>query len=246
MRDHLERTPFNKPGVRRSLIPAEAEDNKRRRRLSEAEEARLMTAAAPLLKLLITAALYSGMRRGEMLSLTWDDLDARPGWIRLRGDTTKSGKTRFVPVLPKVQAVFDFLRNDANGDQKPETCVVFSNEVGEPICDFRTAWTNALRRAEIRDYRWHDLRHEFASRLAELGVPMVQVRDLLGHASVVTTERYETQHDERLKAAVEKLAEPKSEPPADEQPAGVSQSLHTEQPGNTDHRSVPTRSALIS
>lgn len=206
LRDYLERTPFNKAGVRKTLVKAAREDNKRVRRLSTDEEARLLQHAAPHLKLLITAALYTGMRRGEMLALTWADLAARPGWVRLRGETTKSGKTRWVPVLPNVQAVFDFLRTDAAGDEKPADAPVFSNEVGEPLRYFQTAWKAALTRAEIRDLRWHDLRHEYASRLAEKGTPLVQVQELLGHASIVTTERYNTNRAERLQAAVQVLA----------------------------------------
>src|SRR6186997_42337 len=53
--------------------------------------------------------------------------------------------------------------------------------------------------------RWHDLRHEYASRLVEKGVPLAQVRDLLGHASITTTERYDNQRLEALQAAVERL-----------------------------------------
>jgi hypothetical protein len=52
---------------------------------------------------------------------------------------------------------------------------------------------------------WHDLRHEYASRLVERGVPLAQVRDLLGHASILTTERYDNQRLEALQAAVERL-----------------------------------------
>jgi len=52
---------------------------------------------------------------------------------------------------------------------------------------------------------WHDLRHEYASRLVERGVPLAQVRDLLGHASILTTERYDNQKLEALQAAVERL-----------------------------------------
>lgn len=248
-RDYLERTPFQK-GTK-TLIPTMREDNKRDRRLSPEAETALLNAAAPHLKLLIKAALYSGMRRGEMLALTWADLDARPGWIRLRGDTTKSGKTRWVPMHPNVQAVFDFLKTDANGEDKPADAKVFSNEVGEPICYFQTAWKAALRRANITNYRWHDLRHEFASRLAERGVPLVQVRDLLGHASVTTTERYDTQQAERLRAAVQLLNQ-SEKPESDQQasdPAGqageaapsaeVSHSLHSRSDTTTDPASDP-------
>lgn len=236
-RDYLERTPFNKTGVRQTLVKALLEDNARTRRLSPDEERRLLAGASPQLKLLITSALYTGMRRGEMMALTWADLAARPGWIRLRGTTTKSKKTRWVPVLSNVQAVFDFLKLDANGDEKPAEGHVFSNEVGEPVKSFRTAWEKALKRSKIRDYHWHDLRHEYASRLAESGVPLVQVKELLGHASIVTTERYNTNRAERLHAAVQVLNpvtnggsdQPShTEPDAENDDAtGVSHSLHS-------------------
>jgi hypothetical protein len=62
-----------------------------------------------------------------------------------------------------------------------------------------------MRRANVTDYRWHDFRHEFASRLAEAVVPLVKVRDLQGHRSVLTTERYDRQRAEQLKPAVHTL-----------------------------------------
>ena len=67
--------------------------------------------------------------------------------------------------------------------------LVFSNEAGEPLCWFQRPWRAALKAAGVLDFRWHDLRHEYASRLVEKGVPLSQVRDLLSHASIVTTER---------------------------------------------------------
>ncbi len=127
-----------------------------------------MAVAADHLKPIIITALDTGMRRGEMLALTWADVDARPGWLRLRGETTKSGKTRWVPVATtRLQAVLDFLRLDAAGNEKPNDAAVFSNEVGEPIRYFQTAWLAAKRRAGVTDLKWHDLRHEYASRLVE-------------------------------------------------------------------------------
>jgi integrase len=243
-RDYLERTPFNKTGVRQTLVKALHEDNARTRRLSADEEKRLLASASPHLRMMVTAALYTGIRRGEMMALTWADLAVRPGWIRLRGTTTKSKKTRWVPVLPNVQAVFDFLGVDAAGEPKPDDARVFSNEVGEPIRSFRTAWVKALVRAGIRDYRWHDLRHEYASRLAESGVPLVQVKELLGHASIVTTERYNTNRAERLHAAVQVL-KPVTDSDSDQRlnthpdaenddATGVSQSLHSNVPARID------------
>ena len=65
--------------------------------------------------------------------------------------------------------------------------------------------TDYQQRFRDINLHWHDLRHEYASRLVERGVPLAQVRDLLGHASIVTTERYDNQRLEALQAAVERL-----------------------------------------
>jgi integrase len=230
-REYLERTPFRRGNA--TLIHQEPEDNRRHRRITAEEERALLAAAAPHLKILIITALDTGMRRGEMLALTWADIEARPGWLRLRGETTKSGKTRWVPIATaRLQAVLTFLRLDAAGERKPAPAPVFSNAVGEPIRFFQTAWKaaqlrghgfepkragekgarrvgrlapachEALRRIDLR---WHDLRHEYASRLAERGTPLSQIRDLLGHHSIVTTERYDTQTQDALMAAAKRL-----------------------------------------
>ena len=98
-----------------------------------------------------------------------------------------------------------WLRIDGDGNVKGPEAPVFSNEAGEPILHFHTAWYAALRRAKITDLRFHDLRGEFASRLVEKGVPLSQVRDLLGHSSIVTTERYDRQRFEALEVAVKRF-----------------------------------------
>lgn len=109
----------------------------------------------------------------------------------------------------RASATFAWLQLDADGEKKPADALVFSDEAGEPVGSFRTAWVTALLKghdvtpvwksynwtgltqdchAEFRriDLRWHDLRHEYASRLVEKNVPLAQVRDLLGHASITT------------------------------------------------------------
>lgn len=176
-----------------------------------------------------------------MLSLTWADLADRAGYIRLEGRKTKTGQRRYVPILPNVQAVFDFLRCDAAGNEKPLETAVFSNEVGDPVRSFRTAWSKALRRAKIDDYHWHDLRHEFATRILESGkVSLIHVRDLLGHASVVTTQRYTNLDDESLRAAVNTLVQKSSNP------AEVSQSFHTNASDQGEPEPSHTASSRIS
>jgi len=231
-REYLDRTPFRR-GTQ-TLVRQELEDNRRHRRVSKDEEQRLLEHAPDYLRPLLVLGLDAGLRRGEMLAMTWADVDARPGWLRLRGETTKSGKTRWVPVATaRLKAVLDYLRREADGSTKPADAPVCSYETGEAIGLFRTAWILTVLRAHgftpswIRgrgsgslspqsreayrriDLRFHDLRHEYASRLVERGVPLSQVRDLLGHASITTTERYDNQTQDALLAAARRLdAEP--------------------------------------
>ena len=128
----------------------------------------------------------------------------------------------------RLRAVLEWLRLEADGEKKPDDALVFSDEAGEPVGRFRTAWVTAVLKAhgikpewkaygwtaltpacqeEFRriNLHWHDLRHEYASRLVEKGVPLAQVRDLLGHASITTTERYDNQKLENLQAAAARL-----------------------------------------
>ena len=237
-REYIDRTPFRRGGS--ALIKKLREDNKRRRRVSEQEEARLLEAAPPLLRGMIIAALDTGVRRGEMLALRFTDLDLTRGLITLRGETTKSGKTRVVPIATaRLRAVLDWLRLDPEGDSKPEETPVFSDEIGQPVGSLRTSWVNTVLRAHgiaVRwdrrgnyreptpecldafrkiDLHWHDLRHEYASRLVEKGVPLAQVRDLLGHASITTTERYDNQTVAALRAAAARLEAGKAFQPSE-------------------------------
>ena len=231
-REYLDRTPFRR-GTE-TLIRKLREDNQRRRRISEDEEARLLEVTPPLLRSMIITALDTGTRQGEMLALRFGDIDWKRGLITLRGETTKSKKTRTVPIATtRLRAVLDWLRLDADGKEKPDEALVFSDEAGEPIGRFRTAWVTAVLKAhgvtpEWKSYNWtaltpechaafrrinlhwHDLRHEYASRLVERGVPLAQVRDLLGHASITTTERYDNQKLENLQLAAARLESGKS------------------------------------
>jgi integrase len=226
-REYIEKTPFRR-GTE-TLIRKLREDNRRRRRISEDEEARLLAVAPPLLRSMLITALDTGTRQGEMLALRFGDIDFARGLITLRGETTKSKKTRLVPIATaRLRAVLEWLQLEADGTKKPDDALVFSDEAGEPVGRFRTTWVTAVLKAhdvapvwksynwtaltaechaEFRriNLRWHDLRHEYASRLVEKNVPLAQVRDLLGHASITTTERYDNQKLENLQAAAARL-----------------------------------------
>ncbi len=71
-----------------------------------------------------------------------------------------------------------------------------------PVTNIYPAWWNALERAEIQDFKIHDLRHTFASWLVMRGVPLIHIRDLLGHSSIKMTERYAHLCQDNLAAAV--------------------------------------------
>lgn len=83
---------------------------------------------------------------------------------------------------------------------------MFTNpETGKPYVDIKKAFRGACRRAGIKDLRFHDLRHTFASRLIEKGVDIIKVKELLGHSTVKVTERYTHSNREERKKAVELL-----------------------------------------
>lgn len=88
-------------------------------------------------------------------------------------------------------------REQVNGEQR-----VFQVKTG-----FKSAWSPLLERAKITKFRWHDLRHHFASRLVQVGVPLNTVRDLLGHSSVAMSLRYAHLAPDQRREAVAKLAE---------------------------------------
>jgi integrase len=251
-RGYMDGTPFKRGSE--PLIRLFREDNRRRRRISEEEEQRLLVAARPLLRARIVAALDTGMRRGEMLALRFGDINWLEQTLLLRGETTKSGRTRKVPVATlRLRAVLEWLRIDADGHQKGDDAFVFGNRIGEPVRDFHRSWEATILRAHgvtperernerwlsphcqerLREINlhWHDLRHEYASRLVERGVPLSQVRDLLGHASIVTTERYDTHVFSALQVAAGRLEAGKTFTSASH-PSGVDdQSL----PGESDN-----------
>ncbi|MGV3518537.1 tyrosine-type recombinase/integrase [Luteitalea sp.] len=188
--DYRTDTPFHHNG--RPVLKL-TKERSRSRVLTPEEETRLLFASGPHLRDCIVAALETGCRVGELLSLTWADVEwdgAMPVWLRLRAERTKTGQAREVPVSESLAAVLASRRLDPNGDALPSTAYVFGTALGTRIAAITTAFRSACVRAGIDGLRFHDLRRTAGSRFLQYGVPLHDVRDQLGHASVAQTDTY--------------------------------------------------------
>ena len=134
---------------------------------------------------MILLAMNTGLRRGELFQLQWPDVDLPGKTLTVRGRTAKSGQTRHIPLNEEAQQAIECWRI-----KRSETCWVFPGIAGQQLTTIHTAWRGILKAAGISDFRWHDLRHHFASRLVMAGVDLNTIRELLGHSDLEMTLRY--------------------------------------------------------
>ena len=127
---------------------------KRDRRLVPDEEHRLLTQAGPRLYRLIVAALETGCRLGELLSLLWQDVDLTRGEIRVRAVTAKSRTLRHIPIVARLRAVLDMARNDPAGQPFGPMSHVFGDEVGRRLKSPQKAWETAVLKAHGHTPTW--------------------------------------------------------------------------------------------
>lgn len=138
-------------------------------------------------------ALNTGCRRGELTGLTWDNVDLQGRTLSVTAATSKSQKTRHIPLNTEAVDVF------RRWHKQHQKGAVF------PVQSQKKAWARLLVAAKLSDFRLHDCRHHFASRLAMAGVDLNTVRELLGHSDIKMTLRYAHLAAEHKAAAVEKL-----------------------------------------
>jgi integrase len=157
-------------------------NNKRVRHLSEEEEGRLFAVLPEQHKPLVIIAMHTGLRKGEQLALLWSDVDFKLGQVRVR--ESKSDKPR---VIPMNAVVMEVLRRIPRRIDNPY--VFPGRKAGKPLTTLPREWDESLEKAKINDFRWHDLRHTFASRLVMAGADLYAVSKLLGHADLKMTTR---------------------------------------------------------
>jgi len=154
----------------------------RERYLSDEEIDLLLGQANNKIKPILIVALNTGMRFGEIINLEWHSVDFALTTIYLTN--TKNGSRRDVPMNIKVFDALKDLQATASNDY------VFCHKNGKKIKNIQKAFTNLLKKIDISDFNFHDLRHTFASRLVKKGIPLNTVRELLGHKSIEMTLRY--------------------------------------------------------
>jgi integrase len=156
----------------------------RDRRLVDGEESILLKAAksskAPLLGYIITLALETGMRLGELLALDWNNIDLRKQTALL--PITKNGESRLIPLTKKaIETLHQIPRKIDNSKvfwtwKKPDS--------------FENAWRRMLEKTPIQNLRFHDLRHEACSRFFERGFTMMETAHISGHKTLQQLKRY--------------------------------------------------------
>ena len=172
--------------IRKALSERDAEMRKARESANRWRKARKQDPLPPLpyfgdhLTPAVLISMNTGMRRGELLALRWANVDMKGKQLTVEGATAKAGQTRHIPLNDEALDVLKKWK-----EQAPAGDRVIAVDTG-----FKTAWASLLERAKITKFRWHDLRHHFASRLVQAGVPLNTVRELLGHGSMAMTLRY--------------------------------------------------------
>ena len=149
---------------------------------------------------MVLTAYHTGMRRGEILSLKWADIDFDRAQLIVRGETSKTAQTRMIPLNDQLAEIF----NNWRSQSELISDYVFPGPDGGRMEKLRNSWNSLRKRAGLEDFRFHDLRANFASRLVNGGVSLPIAQRLLGHSSpVITMKFYAAVSDDSLRKAVE-------------------------------------------
>lgn len=205
-------------------VSMEPVHNARDRWLTADEEGRLLSVSPSWLQELITFALNTGMRRGEILGLKWQDVDLARGVLVVMKSKNKEHRT-----IPLNARVFELLVEKQSRRVKSQDLVfTTSSDTMRDERNLTRGFYVALEKSGVENLTFHDLRHTFATRLVHAGVDLYKVQRLLGHKSPVMTQRYAHHSPESLRDGV-----------------AVLDRLTTERQSQFSHNQLPAERALV-
>lgn len=149
---------------------------------------------------MVLLALNTGLRRGELFGLSWSDVNLPGKLLTVTAGNAKSRKARHIPLNAEALDVLKRWKKQGAGKG-----LVFPGAGGGRLTNVNKSWEGLVADAELADFRFHDLRHHFASRLVMAGIDLNTVRELLGHADIAMTLRYAHLAPDKLADAVAKL-----------------------------------------
>lgn len=151
------------------------------------------------LQTMVVVSLNTGVRWGTLVQLLWSDIDFDKAILTVRAGTEKSVKTVHIPLNSKAKTALSIWKKAVTCDSQG---LIFPGKSGKVKNNVKKAWSGVKERAQIKSFRWHDLRHTFASKLVMNGVDLNTVRELLGHSDIKMTLRYAHLAPEHKAAAV--------------------------------------------
>jgi integrase len=181
-----------------AMVSLDREHNERDRVLSYEEFDRLMAAAPTHLRPILLTAYQTGMRKGEILGLTWDRVDLKAGLIRLRPEDTKTEEGRIIPLTKELSAL---LKSSTITLGIPYVFIYAGKRIGS----VRRAFETACRQAGLANMVFHDLRHTFVTNMRRAGVDYFRIMAMSGHKTMSVFKRYNTIDEGDLRQAMSQM-----------------------------------------
>jgi len=180
-----------------SMVKYYKKTNNKIRYLTKDEEARLFKVLPEYMVNIVTTALYTGLRKDNILNLKWEQVDFK--LMNIEVLENKGNKHIIIPIVKPLLNVLTKIYN-------PNNIFVFVNpETNNRYYEIDRCWRACLKKAKIKNFRFHDLRHTVGTRLAEKGVPINVIKEILGHSDIRTTMQYIHLVEGAKKEALEKL-----------------------------------------
>lgn len=206
----IERNPLDHP----AFYPLEEIDAERVRWLGQhdahdeftiGERARFYAAlddekTTQYLRDMVNIAINTGLRRGELFKLTWANVNFKTSMITVAASTAKTSKVRHIGMAAIVRETLERLH--AAAVKSIHGLVFLDPATGKQFKEVRYEWEDLVRRASLTDFRYHDMRHDFASRLVQNGASLYEVAALLGHSDIKMTQRYAHLAPQQLQGAI--------------------------------------------